>query len=402
MAINIATLAIKFVADTTGIKSGVGGVVSSILTGAAAFIGINRAMATFTASAERIDKMSKVADRLGTSFETIQGMNLGAGLAGLGLDEVTDAIDKMSKKIGSGGMSLDKRFLQQAEAIAAIVDPAEQARAAMDLFGKSGAKLLPVLKQGGKAFKESAELITKFKLGISDIDAKNVERMNDSWTKLGAIISGTVDKIVAEMAPSMGAFLDRTIEQLGSMDRLWEGFGILTEDILTDFADFGELVDSIGFNLQQTGHALKAIGHWGDQTPMEIMGWMPPSDATRKMEREWELERKAGENSNKSWDNFWKGTAGKELSAEAAKRRAEDRKKSGMFDGTETRLRGVGAAKDSQEAAKIINAGTTNLTAAEKAAIESAKTERETKRVLEQIRDWWINRPPVSLATGGI
>src|SRR5678816_2653847 len=83
MAVNIATLAIKFVADTSGIKQGVASVVGSVLTGAAAFIGINKAISAFTTGAERIDKMSKVADRLGVSFNTIQDAGLTAKLAGI-------------------------------------------------------------------------------------------------------------------------------------------------------------------------------------------------------------------------------------------------------------------------------------------------------------------------------
>lgn len=400
MAVNIATLAIKFVADTSGIKSGVGSVVNQVLTGAAAFLAINRGIAAFTSSAERIDKMSKVADRLGVSFNTIQDAALTAGLAGVELESLTDAIDKMSKNIGSGGMSLDKRFLEQADAIAAIVDPAEQARKAMEVFGKSGAKLLPLLKGGKNAFREAGDFIKRFNLGISDIEAHNVERMNDSWTKMGTIISGNVDKITAELAPAMGVFLDDMIDKLSQVGIEWNVVGDIATKFFAELANMMDLWNSFALDFSATLHDLTAgwlkfVDNIGtnSSTPErqeEIANHLLAKDVDR-----WQ--------SQKLWNDFKNDASGMRIrDAAEARRLGGGKGKLGAFGGTETLLRGVGAAKDSQEAARIINSGTTTLDAGQKAAIESAKTEREMKRVLEQVRDFWINRPPVVLGTGNI
>lgn len=388
MAVNIATLAIKFVADTTGIKQGVGSVVSSIASGAAAIFGFYKAVNAFTTSADRIDRMSKVADRLGVSFSTIQDAALTAGLAGVGLDTLTDAIDKMSKNIGSGGLSLDKRLLQQADAIAAIKDPAEQAAKAMEIFGKAGAKLLPVLKGGRNAFREASEFIKRFNLGISDIEGKNVERMNDSWTKLEAIISGATDKIVVELAPAMGVFLDRTISKMDKLSTFGSNFGKVMEDILGDFVNWGELIKSVNFNLESTGLALVAIGNWGNQTPFEIMGWDKPGEATKATERAWAQQKEAEENSQRAWERFLSGTSKKQFLDEAAKRRAGiGEKKLGDFGGLETKFAPGSADRDSQAAAKIINAasggGASGMTPGEK---EMVKRQGDTNRALDAIQ----------------
>jgi len=372
MAVNIATLAIKFVADTTGIKSGVNGVVGSLgklitgaAIGAAAFGAVNKAIDAFSASAERIDSMSKVADRLGTSFETIQAAALGAKMAGLGLEDLTQAIDHMSKKIGSGGMSLDQRFLQQAEAIAAIKDPAEQARAAMDLFGKSGAKLLPLLKQGGKAFKEAADLIKRFDLGISDIDARNVEKMNDAWSKLNFILEATTDKIVARLSPAIEHLLNTAIDG--------------TEKWSDKMRTLG--VDPMTLLNQQIFNLTTALDRMNSELLLGAARW----ESMIKVASGFGVFGGAG-----AWLGARLAEAGKPGGKGSSK-------KLGEFGGMETRLRGTGAAKDSQEAARIINAGTTNLTAAEKAAIESARHEREMKLILEKTLNMWMSRPPMVL-----
>jgi len=387
MAVNIATLAIKFVADTSGIKQGVSSVVSNVLTGAAAFIGINRAIAAFSSGAERIDKMSKVADRLGVSFKTIQGAALTGKLAGIELDTLTDAIDKMSKNIGSGGMSLDKRFLQQAEAIAAIKDPAQQAAKAMEIFGKSGAKLLPLLKQGGRAFKEASDLIERFDLGISDLDAKNVERMNDSWTKMGAIMSGTIDKIVAEMAPAMGAFLDHTIDQLAEVGMGWSGIGDIIALETQELANWMDLMRANVEGWKSLGHTISGVFAGGDRA-------MAQSEAKAGLES----LRKGQEFLNR----FWKGTAGMELrDAIDARKGGRGADKLGGFGGIETKF-SPSADRGSQAAAKIINsAGGSAMSEADKAAVEMVRKQAAANQALEAIRRAVTDRP-IILALGSM
>lgn len=417
MAVNIATLAIKFVADTFGVKKGTDEVGKSVqglgskistgglsfmrfasgaIAGAAALTIVTKSIGAFMQSADRIDKMNKVADRMGLSFKSMQAIDLSAGLAGLEPDALADAFDKMSKNIGSGGMSLDKRFLEQAEAIAAIKDPAEQARKAMDVFGKSGAKLLPLLKSGGKAFREAADLIKRFDLGIDDLDARNVERMNDSWTKVGAIISGTTDKVVSRMAPSMGAFLDHTIDQLEKVGMLTRNWGMSWDKVEIETTKFfGSVADSMLFlegimrSMEATKHQLFAVGNWGKQTPFEIMGWAKQGQAGKDMDKQQGL---AGMAAIKAAQKF--GTANNNMGsnqiAREAMRRGMDgagRGKLGEFGGLESKF-GTGADRDSQEAAKIISAGVgpANLEARLAAAAEkAAKDGAESRRRLESI-----------------
>lgn len=399
MAVNIATLAIKFVADTTGIKQGVASVVSNVLTGAAAFIGINKAINAFSSGAERIDKMSKVADRLGVSFNTIQNAALTGKLAGVELESLTDAIDKMSKNIGSGGMSLDKRFLEQADAIAAIKDPAMQAAKAMEIFGKSGAKLLPLLKGGKNAFREAADFIKRFDLAISDVDAKNVERMNDSWTKIGAVISGVTDKILSEMAPGMGAFLDHTIDQLETLGQVlrdfgitWEGIGHNTTLFFAEAANLSELWQANLKGWQMVGNYFGS--GWealGKDTPEERM--KIGEEMHKRMEKLW----------NEGMDHidaFFNDTAGKKIRDEAEKRKIGGREKAGAFGGINTTFAPGSADRDSQAAAKIINSAGT-MSEADKKANEIAKNTAATKEAVEKVLKVFSGNVPV-LALGGI
>ncbi len=98
--------------------------------------------------------------------------------------------------------------------------------------------------------------------------------------------------------------------------------------------------------------------------------------------------------------SFANDTAGMAFRKEADRRRGEGLgPRGGAFGGSASRL-GIGADRGSQEAAKIINSGTTNLTAAEKAAIESAKTEREIKAATEKLLDWFRTKPPIVLGVG--
>src|SRR6185312_13245074 len=89
---------------------------------------------------------------------------------GVGIDQMSTALSKKNQQLslaGTGakvpnealtalgltiqqlkGLSPDQQFEVLADRISKLKSPADQARAAIDLFGRSGTELLPVLEQG--------------------------------------------------------------------------------------------------------------------------------------------------------------------------------------------------------------------------------------------------------------
>jgi len=106
--------------------------------------------------------VTDMAERMGLSVEAVQEFQFAAQQTGASITDVGTAIGVMSKKLESGAaekslekiglnidaikkMAPDQAFQAIAEKIAQIEDPMQRSAVAMDLFGKSGVKLVPMM-----------------------------------------------------------------------------------------------------------------------------------------------------------------------------------------------------------------------------------------------------------------
>ncbi len=106
--------------------------------------------------------INDMSARTNIGVEALQQLEFAAGQVGLGLSDVTSGINMMQKRLGSGeakkaidalGLSMkdllalkpEDQFFAIAQKIAAIKDPTAQVNTVMELFGRSGATLLPLI-----------------------------------------------------------------------------------------------------------------------------------------------------------------------------------------------------------------------------------------------------------------
>jgi hypothetical protein len=196
-----------------------GSLVSVTQNAAAGLIGMA------SAAAESIDTLSKLAQRSGMAYEEIAGLQYAGDLAGVGIDAIGNALAKADKvfvaaangsksateafsKIGISfdqlnGKTSAERFQLISDALAGMPDTAERTAAAIGLFGKSGAGLLPLFQEGAAGLQAMQAEAKKFGLGLTDLQGKNVEGMNDSFTRAENAIKGVVTQVVANLAPGV-------------------------------------------------------------------------------------------------------------------------------------------------------------------------------------------------------
>jgi hypothetical protein len=106
----------------------------------------------------------RVADRTGLTTKAVQELGFVASQSGNTIEQITTALGQMQNRLASGdksaigaiqqlGLSMralnelnpDEQFYAIGKAIASIEDPATRTQLAMDLFGRSGAAVLPTL-----------------------------------------------------------------------------------------------------------------------------------------------------------------------------------------------------------------------------------------------------------------
>ena len=223
---DIAPAIRRLEAGLAGLNRGVNTLVFTQLAGLAtkAAAGLGR-MAT--ASASSIDNLSKLSQRAGIAYADMAALEMAGNLAGIGVDQMANAMSRSEKmfdearrgsasateafqRLGLDIADLDKmssgdRFESIATAIAGLPDPAARAAAAMQIFGRSGAEMLPMFAGMADAMAQAQADTQRFGLALTDLQGRNVEAMNDSFTRAGYALSGMATQITAEIAPAIEA-----------------------------------------------------------------------------------------------------------------------------------------------------------------------------------------------------
>lgn len=195
-----------------------GGIIATALIGAA-----KRAI-------ELGDNLQKAAQKSGLGGKAISELAYAARLADIDLNSLSTAIKKMQitlSEASSGGkeqnktlqalgvtieeiiaLQPDKQFELLAQQISRLKDPADRARAAVDLFGKAGADLLPLFSQGAEGIRRAREEAQKLGYSFNDQVLKSLADADDAIKKLSASWDAFFANVASKGAPALSALLD--------------------------------------------------------------------------------------------------------------------------------------------------------------------------------------------------
>lgn len=169
------------------------------------------------------DDLAKMSARTGFSVETLSELGFAAELSGTSMEALENGIRKMQRTIvdAASGMqsaqdalallgltvadlvnlSPEEQFKLIADRLAAIEDPTIRAAAAMELFGRSGTQLLPMLEGGAAGIEHLQEQARKLGLTISTEDAKAAERFSDTLEIMWKVLKQNVFIIGSALVP---------------------------------------------------------------------------------------------------------------------------------------------------------------------------------------------------------
>lgn len=258
------------VAGTVGKIGGIGAALTAAVTGGGFAMLVKNQM-------EAIDATAKLADRLGMTTEALSGMQYAASLAGVSNESLAGGFQKMLNSIGraatEGGaaadafkrlgldaasvanMPTDEAFKTIAQSLAGINNPAERARAAVEIFGKSGQDLLPLMLQGAKGIEAAQAEAEKLGLTFSRVDAAKVEQANDAITRLQSVFIGIGRTLAIQLAPFIEAvakyFTDAAASGEGMGQRVLTAFEWMLTGV-AKLADWLELLKAVFYGLKTT------------------------------------------------------------------------------------------------------------------------------------------------------
>lgn len=173
-----------------------------------------------TSSLNYADSLSKLSQKTGNTANQLYSLNAAAKLSDVEFEALSGSLSKFNKNIGetskgSGdalnafknlGISVKNQdgtlkssfdiLGEISDKFEEMPDGASKATLAMQLFGKSGAAMIPLLNGGSDALKEY--------LGVMDEEtAKAAEAFNDSMTKIGLSFEGIKLSLVRDFSPSL-------------------------------------------------------------------------------------------------------------------------------------------------------------------------------------------------------
>ena len=207
--------------------------------GAAAFAALAAAGVGVKKALDLGGTLSDVAGQTGMTAGKVMLLQTAFDQAGLGADEVGKTINKMQKAIsdaadGSGpaaealaklglsseqlaSMKPDEAFKKIGEAINGIENPTARAATAMEIFGKSGGKLLTLFGDSGALATAGDTLGSQ--ASIMDKNAAVFDRVSDllngSSTKLQGVFVGMAESIAPAILPLVEEFNKMDFTALG-------------------------------------------------------------------------------------------------------------------------------------------------------------------------------------------
>lgn len=198
------------------------------------------------------DATSKLAQKAGIAIETLQGLSLGAKLAGSDTAGLESGLLRLGRSMSDAaqGLQTQKRAFDYlhvsvqntdgtlrttesvlrdvADRFAAMPDSAVKAAKAQEIFGQSGAQLIPLLNDGAKGIDELIDRATKLGIVWTGDAAKAAENFNDNLTLLKAASDGIATAIAQALLPAMSDLTD----QMVAYAIKGEGAKQLTDDLV--------------------------------------------------------------------------------------------------------------------------------------------------------------------------
>ena len=184
-----------------------------------------------------IDDLSK---RTGVSSSALQAYQFAADQSGVSIETFGKSLQKLTINLGEAqtgngaaikaftdlGLSVQElstlspqvAFEKIAASIAALPNPAQQAAAAVSLFGKSGVDLVPVFQEGAGFLEQMRKEAERLNIVLSDEQVGNMATLNDSIGEVSLAFKGLTSRVVAELAPALSEAALSLADFLASLD----------------------------------------------------------------------------------------------------------------------------------------------------------------------------------------
>lgn len=237
--------------DITNWAGGVTSTVKGIGVALAGAFTVGTVVQSIKANIDLADSMAKMSQSVGVSVEKLTAYRHAANLSGVSIETIGKGLGLLSQKMveaaeGTGegkkafqalGLSAtdasgqlldsDKALEQIADRFAKMADGPQKTAAAMDLFGKSGKDLIPLLNGGSAGLAQMRHEALRLGLTFDTSTAKAAERVNDNVARVQASFTGLATKTAVGLIPT----LDNLAEMMAGARSETESMALVSDSL---------------------------------------------------------------------------------------------------------------------------------------------------------------------------
>lgn len=172
------------------------------------------------------DNLRDLSKTTGIAVEQLAGLKLAATQSGTNLEDVANAVNKLSVNIGKNGDKFRElgitakdplvAFQQLADVFVSIEDPQRRAALAAAALGKSWQTTAPLLSEGGAAIAEMVKSGADLS-GITQKMADNSDKFNDELAIMKARLNGVAQFVSGEILDGFNQLIDKIKEASGEV-----------------------------------------------------------------------------------------------------------------------------------------------------------------------------------------
>lgn len=252
------------------------------------------------------DALDETAQKVGLTVEQLSRLKYAAELNGVPLEKLQVGLGKLSQSmmdIASGnntgaaarsfaalGISAtdvngklrdtEQVILDLAEKFAGFEDDAGKTALAMNIFGKSGADLIPFLNKGRDGIAQLNAEADRFGITLSSKTAAAAAELNEALDKLTAISGGKFNRFLEKILPellTLTKYLEDTKGGYGLLDIALDAVNISLKLFQTILIDLDNRLQNTIIRLQGYAEALQAVASMDFTAASEAWGRMTTS-----------------------------------------------------------------------------------------------------------------------------
>ena len=183
------------------------------------------------------DEMSKLGQKTGIAVKDLAGLQLAFRQSGLEAGALQGNMSRLAQNMAKGSDAFAAMQLQTknadgslkstrdmlgevADKFASYKDGAEKTALAVQLFGKAGADMIPLLNGGAAGLAEFDAMAQQLGLTMDETTAKSAEKFNDTMDLVGQGVVGVGRQIAAQLLPTLTGLAGEFLTTMTSGDKL--------------------------------------------------------------------------------------------------------------------------------------------------------------------------------------